>query len=187
MRTTVLRLVNLLALLGAIVWLARAPDWEPLVTSVGLFGVLVGHEFKLQRNDGRDRSLFERFLADLPSAGRSLRFLEHQDIGASFHSDDLSELDHFAQTWENAEHEFQDQKLEVQRKKLLQALRTFRNELSVNIFAGRPSGFLTMDLNDHEDRPEVWATRNRLNNLASVVHVEHQELVRLGRRRIAAA
>jgi hypothetical protein len=37
----VLVLINLLALIGAILWGISAPDWEPLVTSIALFGALV--------------------------------------------------------------------------------------------------------------------------------------------------
>lgn len=130
-----------------------------------------------------DQSLFGTLLTDLPSGGRSLRFLKEQDIGAPFRSDDLTELNQFAETWNDAAHEFQDSALEAQRKKLLLALVSFLRELSTNIFPSSPTGFLTMDLKDFEDRPEKLAVRDKLHELANNAYKEHQTLVRIGRTR----
>ncbi len=155
---------------------------EPLVASLGLLGALIGQEVwqvsKLSKNDSL---LFEQFLSEFPSNGRSARFLESHDIGGSFRDDELKELDKFAESWGNADHEFGNKRLEAQRKELLQATEKFRTDLSLNVFAGS-HGFLTMDLKDYEDRPELLATRERLNNLAMEVFKQHQELVRLGRK-----
>lgn len=41
----ILALINFVALIGAIVWWATAPDWEPAVTSIGLFGALLAQIF----------------------------------------------------------------------------------------------------------------------------------------------
>jgi phosphate/sulfate permease len=41
----VIKAITLLALLGAIVWLARSPDWEePAVTSLTVLGALIAEE-----------------------------------------------------------------------------------------------------------------------------------------------
>lgn len=34
-------ILNIAGLLGALIWLFKAPDWEPLVTSIGLIGSLI--------------------------------------------------------------------------------------------------------------------------------------------------
>ena len=181
MRAIVIRLLNLFALLGAVAWLARAPDWEPLVTSFALLAAFLGQElWPALKPLGNDKKLFECFLSDFPSNGRSARFLDEHDIGGSFRSDDLNELYNFLNTWNDAEHEFHNKKLEAQRKKLWKAANKFCSELSLKVYAGR-EGFLTMDLKDFEDRPEALATRDNLNNLATQVFREHQEFVRIGR------
>lgn len=40
-----LAIINFIALIGAIIWWAKAPDFEPAVTSIGLFGVLLAQIF----------------------------------------------------------------------------------------------------------------------------------------------
>lgn len=182
MKHFALRLLNLLALLGTTAWLARAPDWEPLVTFIGLLAALVGQEiWPVLKNEDNDKILFEKFLAEFPSIGDSARFLQDQDIGAPFLSDALKELDAFVRNWGNAEHEFRNEKLETQRKKLFDLAETFRNELSVSVYPGG-GGFLTMDIKDLEDRPEKLKRRDHLNEMATRVFREHQELIRLGKK-----
>jgi hypothetical protein len=34
-------ILNILGLIGAIIWLILKPDWEPLVTTIGLIGGLI--------------------------------------------------------------------------------------------------------------------------------------------------
>lgn len=41
----VLAIINFIALIGAIIWLLAARDWEPAVTSIGLFGALLAQVF----------------------------------------------------------------------------------------------------------------------------------------------
>lgn len=40
-----LAIVNFIALIGAIIWWVTAPDWEPAITSIGLFGTLLAQIF----------------------------------------------------------------------------------------------------------------------------------------------
>lgn len=41
----ILAIINFVALIGAIIWWLTAPDWEPAVTSIGLFGALLTQIF----------------------------------------------------------------------------------------------------------------------------------------------
>jgi len=41
----ILGIINLLALIGAIIWWISNPDWEPAVTTIGLFGGLLAQAF----------------------------------------------------------------------------------------------------------------------------------------------
>ena len=61
-----IKLLNLLGLLAAVAWLARHPDWEPAVTSIGLFASLIALEvFGIKKNakellNETDRKPFEQ-------------------------------------------------------------------------------------------------------------------------------
>ena len=182
----VIKAINLVALLVSVAWLSRAPDWEPVVSSLVLLATLIGQEIASIRRssvDSHDRALFDRFLEEFPSNGSSARFLNEQDIGSSFPRDDLDQLTQFTRDWGNAEHEFHDGELEKVRKKFLEAAKIFRSELSLNIFP-IDGGWFSMDLQDFEDRPEKINKRDEFNKQATEVYEAHQELVRLGTRKL---
>jgi len=191
MRQFIETLFAVAALVGAEAWFLQGygsgkPEFEPTIAFIAALGLLLLKDpiriaWRKPAAE-HDAALYRRFLQEFPSNGRAATFLDSHDIGAPFHSRELEELDRFSETWIGAEHEFISKALESQRVKLLQLLRKFRNELSLNVFAARSEGFLTMDLRDYEDRPEAWAKRDSLNALSSEVFKEHQELVRLGRR-----
>jgi hypothetical protein len=57
-----MKLLNLLGLLAPVAWLARHPDWEPALTSIGLFASLIALKVSDKKknskellNDLRDR------------------------------------------------------------------------------------------------------------------------------------
>lgn len=175
------RLLNLFALLVSVAWLARSPDWEPGVTSLVFLIALLGQEYpRLKFNQERDRALFLRFKAEFPTSGRSARFLEDHDIGAPFSANTNDELDAFLANWDNTEHEFIDQRLETARKVLLINGNKFRQKLSTEIAVNR-QGLFSIGMDDMEMRPEMFAKREELNRLASVVYKSHQEVMRAGK------
>ncbi|HKQ93014.1 MAG TPA: hypothetical protein VJZ77_20305 [Blastocatellia bacterium] len=96
-----IKLLNLLGLLAAVAWLARHPDWEPAVTSIGLFASLIALEVSDKKKNSKellnetDRKLFEQFCKEFPSDGNSARFLSEHDLGVSWHAQKLYEIDNF--------------------------------------------------------------------------------------------
>lgn len=178
-----IKILNLLALMGAVAWLARNPDWEPLVTVIILFASYLGLEITDHRKlSNHDKEVFEKMLAELPPDGRGMNFLKHQDIGASFESNCLDELDNFIHHWNDAMHEFQNKKMEKKRKELYQKMHTFRNKLCLNVFASGQRGWLTMDLEDMEMDLDKLKKRDELNDMATEVYEIYQKLVRIGRK-----
>jgi len=176
-----LRLINLLALLAAVAWLSKQPDWEPFITTLGLFVTLLGQELpRTKQNRIRDKALFEQFKSTFPSNGRSAKFLRDHDIGGSFHPEVLNELDAFLFGWDNSEHEFIDSDLEAARKVLHINGRDFRGELSIEVSMSH-AGMLTMGMHDFELRKEMLDKRDELNRLASRVYKAHQNLMKLGK------
>jgi len=159
----------------------RNPDWEPAVTSLGLLAALLGQEYpRLKSNRERDKALFLKFKAEFPTNGRCARFLREHDIGAPFHTDTTNELDSFLETWDNAEHEFIDRRLETARKVLLITGRNFRRKLSTAITMDH-RGWFSIGMDDMEMRPEMFKKRDELNRLSSVVYKSHQDLMRAGK------
>jgi hypothetical protein len=177
----VLRLLNLFALLGAVAWLARVPDWEPAITSLGLLAALLGQEYPLLRKHREhDATLLKKFSADFPSQGRTALFLRDHDLGGPFRTDATDDLDRFLHTWDNAEHEFVSQKLEIARKALMICGTEFRKRLSKEISMTN-AGFFSIGMDDLEMRPEMFRKRDELNRLASRVYRAHQSLIRAGK------
>lgn len=129
----------------------------------------------------KDRVLFEKFLAEFPSKGRSCSFLSDQDVGAPFSGDDLKELDTFINNWNNAEHAFLNRKIENQKVKLWELASKYRPDLSRNIFLGH-NGLFSMDLGYGKKDPKKEAKRKELNEMGAKIYKEHQELIRLGKK-----
>ncbi len=176
-----LRLLNLLILLVAVAWLAKSPDWEPAVTSLGFLATLLGQEYpRLRSNRERDKALFRSFKTEFPTNGISARFLRDHDLGASFSNDASNQLDAFLERWDNAEHEFIDRKLETARKVLLIVGRNFRNRLATEVTIDR-SGRYSIGMNDMAMRPEMFTKRNQLNRLSKSVYKSHQDVMRAGK------
>ena len=187
----IVRISNVICLLLSVVWLARAPDWEPLILSLSFFSAFVTQEIILYRklNDIKknidisniinesDRQLFAKFKAELSSKSELVEFLQNHDFGNPFSIDKTRSLDSFIWNWDNAEHEFDNQKLEVLRKLLLKLMSQLKAQLSINVYP-TARGWVGIDFDDSEDRPRMFALKNELNQLAAKVFDTHQELIR---------
>ncbi|TCV23599.1 hypothetical protein [Vibrio crassostreae] len=192
----VFKILNLVVLLLSVAWLVSEPDWEPLVVSLGFFITFVGQEYKLYKQLSQLNvelpkvlennvspsyvELFQKFREVLPSDGETIDFLEDHDLGNSFHSDKLKGIDLFILNWNNADHEFSNKQLEDIRITLLNQMEEFRNKLSLAI-QSQGHGWFSIGLNDFEDRPEMFALKNELNQMATGIFETHQQLVRTGK------
>lgn len=176
-----LRLLNLAALLVAVAWLARAPDWEPAVTVIGLLAAILAQEYpRLKKNVDRDRILFLKLKEQFPSNGKTAHFLRSHDIGAPFPSDSTEDLDQFLSEWCNAEHEFLDRGLEQARKTLLIIGREFRHRLALSVEMNH-RGWYTIGMQDMEMSGEMFKLQSELNRFSSRVYKAHQNLMRAGK------
>lgn len=168
--------------MAAVAWLSKAPDWEPLITTLGLFGALIGFEisdFKASKQLCEfDKKLYEEFIKELPSTSNGILFLKDHDIGGPFRAEYLNDLYQFRRKWGNASHEFKDKKLNNLLTEFYEGLDKFLNELSVNVFSACTEGFLTIDFDDFERRNEKIILREQLNNMSSKVYEAYQEFIR---------
>lgn len=179
---TVLRLLNLIALLIAVAWLARNPDWEPAVTVMSLLVGLLAQEYpRLKSNAERDRALFLKLKDQFPSNGKTAKFLQQHDFGASYSPDSTDDLDRFLSEWSNAEHEFINRNIEQARKVLLLIGHEFRQKLSIAVEMNR-RGWYEIGMHEPETRPEMFQLQSQLNDLASRVYKAHQNIMRAGSR-----
>ena len=178
----IIRLLNLAALLAAVAWLGSQGGWEPAVTSLALLaGFLYQDLAQTKSGSTHDQKLYEKFLNEFPSNGRSVQFLKNHDMAGSFLAEELEEFDRFTSTWQNAEHEFKNELLGSYLRNLLRKSNEFQNECCGNVFNNHGS-VRTMDINDWEDRPDKLRARDKLNALAEEIYAAHQELVRQGRK-----
>jgi hypothetical protein len=187
--TLTTRLAGLLALCLTVVWLARAPDWEPLLAVIVALAAQVTQELAVetQRKCARDAALYAEFLAALPFEG-SIQFLSQADFGGLVDALRLSDLERFSRGWTDARHEFLDRRLNT----LLEALRAsaaeFRGEFTSSVFPYEGGGEL-ID-RDFYLVPREWSARRReavaqnLRSLGDAVVRAHQELVRAAERQL---
>lgn len=132
-----------------------------------------------------DRDLFARFLQELPSAG-SIRFIDqHNMAGFSFPGRSLDELERFHVTWDDAEHEFVDGELEALRSKLHELIGKYLGIIAENVFPAHSPGYLTVPPGwEERNPPKFFDVVSKLHESAAEVVAAHQDMVRIGRRRM---
>jgi hypothetical protein len=127
----------------------------------------------------RDRVLLGKFLAEFPSGGRFCIFLSDRDVAAPFSGKVLNGLDNLVNNWNDAEHEFLNEKIDKQRKDLWELASKYRPELLQNIFPVGAGDLLAMDLGQGDLQVQREMKRQELNRAASEIFRKHQELIRL--------
>ena len=123
MLASISRILTLFGLLITAGWVATSPkEWEPWTVLIFTFAVYIVIEIRTttshSMSESADHVLFRKLLKDLPSNG-SIAFIRNANMdGFSFSTGRLIDLDNFWHEWDDADHEFQNTKLEQLRKKL---------------------------------------------------------------------
>ena len=125
-----------------------------------------------------DRLLFTKFLEQFPYNSDMIYFLREYDVGDSFESKWLEEIDRFTQEWNDALHEFIDPTLEGKRKDFMLKLTSFKNELWSNTWRSESGDSLSMESYKFKDEDPRWEKIEELNAMGTEAHDAHQELVR---------
>ena len=132
-----------------------------------------------------DSNLFEKFLDELPSNSPSIRFLAEHDIGTAYKKDELKDLYDFLYTWDNAEHEFKNRKLENLRKEFITKSYAFLGELAMNVWPVKNNpDFYSMHLSGRQYNKERMERRDELNEKAIELYNIHQNIVRMGNKKL---
>ncbi|HDG9766713.1 hypothetical protein [Acinetobacter nosocomialis] len=133
-----------------------------------------------------DLQLFNQFKETLPSKG-SISFIDEQNMaGFSWPSSALNQLDDFYHDWGDAEHEFIDTELETIRSKLYELVGNYLGQIAINTFPANTSGRQTVPPEWEETNPKhFFEVVNKLHETAGQIVKTHQDLIRLGRQKLA--
>jgi len=185
-------------MLGCLAWFLWNPDgwkfeWEPIVAFIGLFGSYIVVDLKshssTQKNYGHvnDIALFKKLLKDLPSNG-PIAFIRDNDFGGSFNLKSVMPIKEFSYYWDNAEHEFIDEELEILRKNLIGKASEFSLAIGKNT-SPNSKGFQSVYPDTHLDSPKEFQTRIRneikeIHDAADELIKAHQAIVRVGKNKL---
>lgn len=139
----------------------------------------VSEESRLRKQ--ADLNLFQRFLSDFPSNGRSILFLRDHDLGGSYHENNLTDIDEFVDNWDNVEHHFLDTEIEAKRAELWFNCRRFTYDLAMHSYDLHGGPMFTCIPDNCRGAwdypPHVEAKLKSLNESASECYKLHQEFV----------
>ncbi|WP_442487444.1 hypothetical protein [Halomonas litopenaei] len=132
-----------------------------------------------------DRELFEEFKATLPSKG-GISFIDEQNMaGFSWPRENLKQLEKFYHEWDDAEHEFLSNDLESLRSKLHQLIGDYLGQIAVNTFpANNPDRQTVPSEWELENPKRFFDVVNSLHETAGEIVKTHQDLIRVGRKRL---
>lgn len=145
---------------------------------------LIGSELTNFRES--DLQLFRQFCETLPSKG-SISFIDEQNMaGFSWPSSAISQLHDFYHSWGDAEHEFIDPELESIRSKLYELIGNYLGQIAINTFpANNPERQTVPPEWEYENPKHFFEVVKQLHETAGQIVKTHQELIRLGRRKMA--
>lgn len=124
-----------------------------------------------------DRLLFAKFLEQFPYNSNMIILL-CDDVANSFPRQWLVEIDNFIQEWNNALYEFIDPIIEGKRKDFMLKLISFKDELWTHSWRMENIDFLSMRLDDFNDKDPRWKKCDEINAIGTEAHDAHQELVK---------
>jgi hypothetical protein len=182
----VFQIITAGAFIASFIWFIRHPQYDSGVAGLTTLGVLIGLFVEQRVHQGKeaDRKLFQQFKQVLPSNG-SIDFIDKQNMaGFSFHVGRLDDLYKFLHTWNDAEHEFLDKKLEEKRQRLLKLIAEYSHLIGMNTWQTH-LGLQTVPPEWEDEQPERFLeVVTSLHDKAREIVVAHQDLVRAARRKL---
>lgn len=197
-KDTIYKYSILVSMLGCLAWFLWNPDgwkfeWEPIVVFIGLFGSYIAVDIKSHGSSQKDLghvndiALFKKLQKALPSNG-SITFIRDHDFGGSFNLEIVIPIKEFSYYWDNAEHEFVDEELEVLKKDLIKKASEFSLAIGKNT-SPNSKGFQSVYPDTHLDPPEEFEKRIRseikeIHDAADELIKSHQKIMRVGRKKL---
>jgi len=134
-----------------------------------------------------DKKLFEKFLEILPSTDGSINFITQCGVEQAFKPSSLDNFQKYFDEWDNAEHEFLDPELEKKQKYLRSLIGEYLRTMSVEAcFPVHPkSERCQIPKEWRETQPDRFNNVvKKLNSLTNDIFDTHQELIRIGRKKL---
>lgn len=182
-RSFIYRLLTLAGLLSAVAWWTAQGGWEPAITSIGLLAAFLYQDVPREKSTLHDQQLFQQFLKDFPSSGRSAEFLKNHDVGGSFRKEELHEIEKFAYSWKTVEHELDNKYVNTYLTDLKKKCGDFLDLLAVNVMLSS-SGVIRFIPDDWDMKPGRVKMKNKLNELASEAYKAHQAFILQARKHL---
>jgi hypothetical protein len=151
--------------------------WEPIIAFFAVVTTITGIT-SIQGRRNWNASLSQKFFEEFPSSGFSVPFLKNHNMGDPFHENSLKEIERFLDDWDDAEHEFLDNKAENIKKEFYSRLATFYENLSLNIYPQYQEGMFSMEIKDFESNQNKLEKMKELNKMAHELYDKHQNLTR---------
>jgi len=135
-----------------------------------------------------DQKLYEEFISTLPSDSGSIIHLKDHPFASGYENEYLSELRDFVHYWDNAQHEFLDQKVEESRRNLLDASYEFLGFLAKNFASSRKRADLLLPI--HKHNPNLGQEKEReliekCDKLQDKVLEKYKTFIRTAKERLA--
>ena len=182
-----MQILNGIALIIGVLWFIYQPDFEPALTSVALLATLIGLivEEKIHSAREVDRQLFLKFKETLPSNG-SIAFIDQNNFaGFSFELKQLQDLNIFIHEWNDAEHEFLDNKLETKRQELMKLIKEYLGVIGLQTFPTHNPGWNSVPEEWEVEQPDRFEkVVDQLHTLAGQILAAHQNLIRTARKKL---
>lgn len=188
--------LTLAAMLATVAWFFWNPvgwvfQWEPIVVFLFSLAGFVAAEMadgnaasKQETVPPNDVALFKEFLVTLPNES-FIEFLKQHDFLGEFELESVDPLRKFLHEWENADHEFQNEELEAERLRLLEAANDLSHKISkyTSLNMAGWQAVRVDRLKGEEEHERRFEREAKLINESADNFVEiHQGLVRAGRR-----
>ncbi|WP_418141288.1 hypothetical protein NUW46_02155 [Marinobacter sp. MA] len=198
MKDQIAKYLSLAGIVATVAWFFWNPtgwsfEWEPIVvflTSLGAFIAFDRREYSHSQHGTSDKvvnpsdvSLFEKALELLPST-TVVHFLKKHDFWRPFQRSEIKPISQFVYEWNNAEHEFQDERLEILKAELYEAASKFDRLIGIYTSPNK-DGFQAVRPDSYEDGGDLESKYRReakeLGDAADEVVESHQKFVREGK------
>jgi len=197
----VAKYLSLASIMATVAWFFWNPvgwsfEWEPIAVFLASMAAFIAFDWedhsgvhKTEREEATihpsDVFLFKQLVELLPSSG-VINFLKTHDFLGSFQRDAIQPIEEFLYEWGNAEHEFQDERIEELKVELYGAARKF-NTLIGKYTSPNKYGFQAVRPDHyeggHQRELEFQQEAEEIGDAADVVVAKHQEFVRAGRQK----
>jgi len=176
----IIKILNLVGLLGTVAWFGHSPDIGKLLGAIALLATFLEQDrrglFKLSE---WDENLIKQFKTELPSDSDPILNLRDHDFSNSYWNKSFFKpLDQWIHKWGNAEFRFKDKGLNNKRDVFYQATHTLVFDMASETY---PHDNIpeknTLGYEDYRNTPQKEEIRRRLNDESTKAYEAYCDLI----------